>query len=144
MKGSVLMTLQSTKKSLAETNPELAAQWHPTKNGDLTPKQVSRGSHMKVWWKCQKGHEWQTTIYHRTNGSGCPYCTGQKVIKGENDLQTVNPVLANEWNYEKNKGLTPEDVMPYSNKKVWWICNQGHEWQATINHRMSGQHHQFS
>ena len=92
----------------------------------------------KVWWKCSNGHEWQTTISHRTIGSGCPYCSGLKVIKGENDLQTVNPTLANEWNYEKNDGLTPLDVRPSSGKKVWWKCREGHEWQATINHRNNG------
>ena len=138
MKGSVLMALQSTRKSLAETNPELAAQWHPTKNGDLTPKQVSRSARMKVWWICNQGHEWQATIANRNRGSNCLYCTNTKVLKGFNDLQTLNPTLAKEWNYKRNGELTPQDVMPYSNKKVWWICNQGHEWPATINHRMNG------
>ncbi|MCH5314701.1 MAG: zinc-ribbon domain-containing protein, partial [Eubacterium sp.] len=92
----------------------------------------------KVWWKCCKGHEWQATISDRNNGRGCPYCSGKKSLKGYNDLQTVNPTLANEWNYEKNNGLTPVDVTPGSNKKVWWKCQRGHEWQAIICNRNRG------
>ena len=49
-----------------------------------------------------------------------------------------NPTLANEWNYEKNNGLTPADVMPNSDKKVWWKCKNGHEWQAMIGNRHRG------
>ena len=75
---------------------------------------------------------------NRNNGRGCPYCSGRYAVKGENDLQTVNPTLAKEWNYEKNNGLTPEDVMPNSGQKVWWKCSQGHEWQAKIQDRNNG------
>ena len=53
-------------------------------------------------------------------------------------MQTTNTTLANEWNYEKNNGLTPVDVMPNSGKKVWWKCKKGHEWQATITNRNKG------
>lgn len=64
------------KKSLAETHPELAKQWHPIKNGDLTANYVTKGSHKKVWWKCDKGedHEWESIIGNRTKGKNCPYC----------------------------------------------------------------------
>jgi hypothetical protein len=48
-----------------------------------------------------KGHEWKTSISNRNKGHGCHYCSGQKAIPRFNDLQTVNPNLANEWNYEK-------------------------------------------
>ena len=126
------------ENDLQTVNPVLAKEWNYEKNNGLTPADVMSNSGKKVWWKCSNGHEWQTTISHRTIGSGCPYCAGQKVIKGENDLQTVNPTLANEWNYEKNDGLTPLDVRPSSGKKVWWKCREGHEWQATINHRNNG------
>ena len=77
-------------------------------------------------------------VSSRNKGACCPYCSGRYAIKGENDLQTVNPSLAKEWNYEKNDGLTPMDVLPNSNKKVWWKCSEGHEWQSTINHRNNG------
>ena len=69
-------------KSLAEVNPELAKQWHPTKNGDLTPNDVKAGSSKKVWWKCDKGddHEWETAIGNRSIGKGCSICAGQKTV----------------------------------------------------------------
>ena len=119
-------------------NPKLMAEWNYEKNIGLDPSKITLGSGKKVWWKCDKGHEWLTSIHHRNKGSGCPYCWGRYAIKGENDLQTVNPSLAKEWNYDKNNGLTPLDVLPNSEKKVWWICNKGHEWQATIGSRTAG------
>ncbi len=126
------------ENSLLFANPEIANEWNYEKNGSLRPEYIASNSNKKVWWKCNKGHEWQTSINQRNNGTGCPYCSGRYVIKGYNDLQTVNPILAKEWYYEKNNELTPMDVMPNSNKKVWWKCGNGHEWQATPNHRSSG------
>ena len=132
------MTRLSKSGSLSVKHPEIAAQWHPTKNGFETPNEFSPTSGAKVWWRCSKGHEWQATIDSRSRGRGCPYCSGHYPIKGQNDLQTINPSLANEWNYEKNNGLTPVDVLPNSGKKVWWKCNKGHEWQAKIQDRNIG------
>jgi hypothetical protein len=66
-------------QSLAEKYPEVAAQWHPTKNGELTALDVSSGSNKKVWWKCNVGddHEWSAIIYSRAiNGNKCPICSG--------------------------------------------------------------------
>ena len=123
---------------LQTINPTLAQEWNCEKNGDLKPENFTANSSEKVWWKCNKGHEWQATISNRNYGNGCPYCAGKKVLKGYTDLQTVNPALAKEWNYEKNNGLTPADVMPNSNKKVWWKCSQGHEWQVSICNRNKG------
>lgn len=59
---------------LAVANPNLAAEWHPTKNGSLTPDMVTKGSNKKAWWKCRLGHEWQTRIVSRSRGTGCPFC----------------------------------------------------------------------
>jgi len=123
---------------LQTLNPILANEWDYDKNGEITPDTVTLGSTRKVWWKCNEGHEWQALINNRTKGRGCPYCSGRYAIKGYNDLQTVNPTLAKEWNYENNNGLTPADVTPNSDKKVWWKCSEGHQWQATIGSRNKG------
>ena len=125
-------------KQFVIDNPVLLAEWNFTKNKNLKPDTVRLNSHKKVWWKCSKGHEWKAEIKSRNNGTGCPYCSGRYARKGENDLQTVDPDLAVEWNYEKNNGLTPMDVMPNSGKKVWWKCVKGHEWQQKIYHRNNG------
>ncbi|HQO14583.1 MAG TPA: zinc-ribbon domain-containing protein [Smithellaceae bacterium] len=126
------------KTNLQKTNPVLAAQWHPTRNGELTPGDVTPGSNKKVWWQCLRGHEWNTTVGNRNNGQGCPYCANQKV-NHENCLLTVNPLLAMQWHPAKNGDLTPGDLTPYSNKKVWWQCAHGHEWNTTVSNRSNGQ-----
>ncbi|MBR2376887.1 MAG: hypothetical protein IKA85_03810 [Clostridia bacterium] len=123
---------------LVTINPKLVKEWNYEKNGDLRPEDFTANSGKKVWWKCDKGHEWQAEIRSRNKGSGCPYCSGNKVLRYYNDLQTLNPTLAKEWNYERNDELKPEDFMPNSNKKVWWKCDKGHEWQAYIANRNKG------
>ncbi len=124
---------------LQTLNPTLAKEWNYEKNGELYPENIASNSGKKVWWKCEKGHEWQAQILNRNHGTGCPICAGKKVLFGYNDLQTLNPTLAKEWNYEKNQPLTPLDITSNSEKKVWWICRNGHEWQASIAHRNYGQ-----
>lgn len=122
---------------LATVHPVLAKEWHPDKNDNLTPYDVTTGSGKKVWWKCKNGHEWQTTIVKRYSGNKCPYCTN-KLTTSDNCLAAIKPNLAKEWHPEENGNLTPSDVIPGSTKKVWWKCDQGHEWQATIASRNSG------
>ena len=123
---------------LLTTNPSLAEEWNYEKNDGLTAMDVSLNSNKKVWWKCSKGHEWEAVIANRSAGSGCPYCSGHKVLKGYNDLGTINPTLANEWNYDKNGDVTPEDFTANSGKNAWWKCTSGHEWKARIINRNNG------
>ena len=125
--------MQPGKTDLATVNPTVAAQWHPTKNGALTPRDVLPGTSRRVWWLCEKGHSWQATVSSRAlGGSECPYCTGRKVQPGENDLATAFPEIAAQWHPTKNGSLTPRQVTPNSNRKVWWICPLGHEYQGWI------------
>ena len=123
---------------LATIRPDLAAQWHPTKNGDLKPTDIIAGTEKSVWWQCEKGHEWQARINNRINGNNCPVCIGKKVLVGYNDLATVMPSIAKEWHPTKNGELTPQDVVVGSNKKVWWQCERGHEWRTSVSHRSNG------
>ena len=95
-------------------------------------------SNDKVWWKCEKGHEWEAVIFARSMGSGCPYCAGIVAIPGENDLETVDPELASEWHPTKNKESQPSEFLPMSSYKAWWQCKQGHEWEASISSRSKG------
>ncbi|MBN2533853.1 MAG: zinc-ribbon domain-containing protein [Spirochaetales bacterium] len=120
--------------SLATRRPDLAKEWHPEKNGKLTPEDVRAYAQKKVWWKCKKGHEWQSTVSNRNQGKNCPYC-GHKKVCIETSLATVNPEIAKEWHPEKNGKLTPEDFFPNSHKMAWWKCGNGHEWCAIIADR---------
>lgn len=70
----------------------LLAQWDEVRNAPLTTGNVSFGSHQKVWWQCSKGHSWQAKVYSRSEGSGCPYCTGRKETP-ENSLAIQVPAL---------------------------------------------------
>jgi hypothetical protein len=133
--------------SLLTTHPEIAKQWHPTKNGSLTPSDVVAGSGQKVWWICDKAadHEWKTSICSRVNngitspnGSKCPCCQGRKVVLS-NCLFTTHPKIAQEWHPTKND-ITPYQVTYATNKSCWWICsdNPKHIWKARIDRRTSG------
>ena len=126
------------ENDLASCVPLLAEEWHPTKNGDLTPQKVPCGTTRKVWWKCARGHEWQANIDSRVSGKGCPYCGGLLVIPGETDLETIAPEVAKQWHPDKNGKLQPSGVSAYSNKKAWWRCDKGHEWQVRIASRTYG------
>lgn len=126
--------LLKEKSNIKITYPEILDEWDYTKN-EMSPESITKGSHAKIWWKCKNCHSWQTSVGNRIKGHGCPYCSGRFAIKGINDLQTVNPLLAKEWNYNKNGNLKPEDVKYGSTKKVWWKCKNGHEWFASISNR---------
>lgn len=118
---------------LFTTHPQLAEEWNYEKN-IKKPDEVTHGSDEKVWWKCKKcDYEWKAAISSRTGGVGCPYCAGDIVVCGVNDLATINREALEYWNYEKNERL-PSEYLPSSNKHVWWKCKYcKHEWEASIN-----------
>jgi len=129
----------SKSNCLATKNPELAKQWHPIKNGDLTPYDVTCGCNNKVWWLCENNHEWKGIINSRSKYIECPYCNHKRPSK-EYNLLIVNPELCKEWDYNKNK-KKPEDFLPNSDNKTWWQCsnNPKHIWEAPISRRNGGQ-----
>ncbi|MBA3330921.1 MAG: zinc-ribbon domain-containing protein, partial [Actinobacteria bacterium] len=111
------------KAPLSVTHPELAAEWHPGRNGNLTPALVTPGSGKKVWWRWRASppHEWEAVIASRARGAGCARCSGQ-VATRTNSLAVLNRDVAAEWHPEKNVDLSPDDVTLGSGKKVWWQC----------------------
>ena len=127
--------------SLATVNPELAKEWHSTKNGKLTPFDVFPAQGRKVWWKCPKGddHEWEASTNNRSKGQGCAVCSNKKIVLS-NCLATTHPELAKEWHPTLNNGKTPFDVIAGTNKKLWWKCDKGddHEWDAPGMNRVKG------
>jgi len=133
----VKRTKITPENCLASLYPEIAAQWHPEKNGDLTPEMVRVETTIRPWWRCEKGHEWQAKTSARSAGLGCPVCQELRTyVRGKNDLQTLCPAIAAQWHPTKNDGLKPVDVRAQSNRKAWWICENGHEWRATIQGRV--------
>lgn len=117
----------------------LLAQWDKEKNGSLTPRDVSFGSHRRIWWRCELGHQWDTAVYTRTGGgSSYPYCKGKRILPDTHSLASDYPELAKQWHPARNHGLQPSDVPPGTHRKVWWVCGKGHEWQAEVKSRVSG------
>ena len=129
--------------NLADGFPEIAAEWHPSKNGALTPHGVAARSGKLVWWQreCLPGepvHEWQARVSQRVvRGTGCPICSGKLIVPGINDLATTHPELVPEWHPTRNGDLTPEQVSGGSVRKVWWqrqCVTDGppHEWETGL------------
>lgn len=63
------------KNSFADKFPDLAKEWHPTKNIGLSPNMFKPYSDKKVWWICKTcGYEYESTVGHRAYGSACKKC----------------------------------------------------------------------
>lgn len=123
--------------SLAVTHPEIAKLFHPTKNGILTANDVIVKCQIKYWWRCSvaEDHEWAASIYYVANSiTGCPFCAGQKVSL-DTSLLLRFPIIAKQWHATKNGKLTTSEVSPGSDKKVWWQCENGHEYISRIANR---------
>lgn len=127
---------------LATKYPDVAARWHPSKNRDRVPSEVTAHSAELVWWvgcTVDPEHEWRATVADKVRGRGCAVCSGHQVQRGKNDLASKYPEVAEQWHPTKNGRLTPQMVTSGSGRKVWWICEAGagHEWEATVASRTS-------
>ncbi|MCR5593370.1 MAG: zinc-ribbon domain-containing protein [Saccharofermentans sp.] len=121
---------------LLTTNPNVAKSWSP--NNSIKPTTVSSLSNKTVLWICSKGHEWKARIADRTAGHGCPYCAGQRVWKGFNDLNTTHPDLCEGWS-DRNQNLSPTTITSKNTSNVWWRCSKcGNEFKAVVSARVKG------
>lgn len=123
---------------LATKYPDVANEWDYGMNAPLVPTNFTYGSGYKAWWRCSIcGRTYQSNINNRIKGHKCPYCAGNKVKSGENDLQTLFPDLAKE--YSKSNERPAKLVAPFSHKDVIWECGScGHSYLASANHRVHG------
>lgn len=131
--------------SLATLAPELAQQWHPTRNGERTPGSVTPGSRRLAWWLCTDcAHTWRARVSSRAlSGNGCPRCAGQQAQPGDAaTLAVAQPELYAELDVDgvKNSGLDPTTIHVRSNRRLPWICrtNRDHRWSASPAARMNG------
>ena len=117
--------------------PKLVEEWHPIKNLENKPKDYAQFSNKKVWWKCENGpdHEWESSVESRTKRKqNCPFCVNMRVSI-TNRLDLKRPDLVKEWHYKKNN-IKPNSLTVGSNKKVWWNCSDGHEWESKVADRV--------
>lgn len=137
--------LKKGKTPVSITHNYLIEEWDFEKNGEVRPENFSYGSHKKVWWVCSKCvYSWKSTIKNRTrrtNPSGCPICgqnkKGKTFIKNTviktGSLSSTHQHLMEEWDFDKNGGIRPEDLTYGSNKRVWWKCVVcGCSWSALV------------
>lgn len=125
---------------LASKNPEIVRSWDTEKNGKLTPQMITAGSSKKVWWICDKGHSWKSSVVSRTRKDkkcGCPICGNRQVLRGYNDVASCKELLV-DWDYERNITL-PENVCIGAKKPVYWKCHIcGYEWKKEVSDRVHG------
>lgn len=125
--------------SIKESNPQLAKEWDFEKNTNLNIDNISIGSGLDAYWNCRKcGYGWKARISSRADGKGCPVCAGKVALKGVNDLATVNPQLADEWDYEKNNGIRPDEITAGSGKEFFWKCKSNHSFKKSVAMRSAG------
>lgn len=132
---------------LAETNPDVAREWHPTFNGSITPSDVNKGTTTKYWWVCST-HDivWETSVSRRVRGSGCPLCLREKLhdanskpLSGESLADKYPTFVESEWDFEEN-AISPYDLKPQSHQNVSWVCqvNKSHKWVTSPHNRING------
>jgi hypothetical protein len=122
---------------LSTTAPLVAAEWHPTLNMASQPTEFVQTSEHKAWWLCAKKHEWRAQIYSRTAmNTGCPFCAGKKAWPGFNDIETLFPEIASQWDQDLNDPVRPSNVTAGSNKSFWWRCELSHTWKTTPYQRI--------
>ena len=129
--------------SLAAKSPAIAATWHLTLNGQLTPTDVSLGSSKPAVWLCPEtnceakcAHVWTTSIANR-NKSGCTFCCNPpQSFCAHNSFGAKFPAIASEWHKTKNGTLTALTVAVHSNMRVWWTCQTcKHDWRTSVCNR---------
>ena len=130
------------EKKYVSDNAQLMAEWDWEKNIHLglVPDKLTCGSNKKVWWKCEKNHSWDMSPYKKTQSKGCPFCLNKRVLVGFNDLATLFPNLAKEWDFEANQ-IDINSVVIGSTRKINWICSKcNHKWTADVRMRTQRGH----
>ena len=113
--------------------PDKVKLWSP--KNDFKPEDVTPKSGKRAWWICSKGHEWNAIVSSIANGTGCPFCAGQRLVP-ENSFARKYPNLAKFWDLQKNK-ITPDLVSAGTSKKFWFICDKGHSFDVSLNNATS-------
>lgn len=130
--------LRDHGETVSSIDPEMRAQWHPERNGKLTPEKVGPGSRREIWWRdpvC--GHEWIQSPRERDKRYRflCPACETKL-----GSMAAFYPELAEQWAPENP--LTPWHILPLQklNFTPDWICPQNpqHRWSASNISRVNG------
>lgn len=119
---------------LASQYPQVALDYLPELNNGIPADEVIVKYGTKIRWRCHVcGYEWVSDVYDRTRDpkpSGCKRCSNKKRVQSERmkmlqntvSFKDFNPPLASLWDYARNKGLRPEDLLPGTNGRYWFKC----------------------
>lgn len=121
-------------KSFGDSNGHLLKYWDYEKNKEHDPFKLKPSSSEIIYWRCKNGHSFKQAIYSTNYGKWCKYCAN-KAVSEDNCLANNYPEIAKEWHPTRNLNLTPNEVISGSGTKVWWLCDCGHEWRASVSGR---------
>ena len=128
--------------NLATARPDVAAQWHPARNGAVRPHDMRPGSSTPVWWLCpvHPDHEWRATPAARTavRPTGCPACSGYQ-LSATNNLAARFPAIAAQFDPDLNGGRRADQVLAGTSEVMTWRCDRGpdHVWRVSVVSRTS-------
>ena len=116
--------------------PDIAVEFDIKKNG-ITPDRISPKDTTVYCWTCKEDHPtFEQSVEHRVNRrTVCPYCSGRKPVIGKNDLKTLFPEIAKEWDMKRNQGVSPEEVNPFTYVAYYWICPKSHSYKKKVIER---------
>lgn len=113
-------------------------------NNIESKNEISSHSHKSVWWVCEQQHRWKQSPHGRSHltpegdvvYTPCKICSRKQLLKRYNDLATICPNLANEFDKDKNSPETASDYLSRDSSFVWWKCSRNHSWHASIRTRV--------
>ena len=129
------------KQSIEKEMPQMLDIWDLKENNNigLDPKKISPGSNKEACFKCSCGYKYRNKINYirqkiKKSYEPCPKCN-RSIVSETYNLEACFPLIAKEWDKNKNK-VSPKEVLPSINDiKFWWICEKGHSFDMTINAR---------
>lgn len=112
-------------------NPDIMRHWDYARNdaNNINPSKLTAGSGRTAFFIDDYGHTWTARICEHT---GCPYCTGKKVLPGFNDLESCYPEIASEFASDLNDNMQPCMIQCKSSKKYYWRCVNNHTWKQSV------------
>jgi hypothetical protein len=143
IEGKKLMSDLTQKSCLYLAKPDLVKEWHPTKNGNLTPKNVTTKHDGKIWWLCEVGHEWEATVKDRIKGMGCPSCAGELIeekYRRDEDSASQQKSYIKEDNISQQTHPVPQadKSYPYLGRELRKYPRYSYKATAMIDSPISG------
>lgn len=117
---------------------DLMPKWDFSANESVPSELPSTSSSIRYFWLCDEGHSWKASILELREGMTCTVCSFKVADPCYNTLDVLYPVIASEWDYDKNT-KKPSEVTPKNMSNVWWVCSAlSHSWKGTIGNRVKG------